>query len=115
MFVPDHSTHTIAARRGSRPTVADRRSSSRARRRSTQTLVRTVIAATAALVVWAALAHDSGAGGPGHRYRVERGDTLWSIAVERYAGDPRAGVYDLQQRNQLSSATITPGQVLSVP
>ncbi len=96
------------------PRVA-RRSAERGRARLARTAVRTGSAAAAALVVWAVLAHDSGAGGPGHRYRVVPGDTLWSIAVQRYAGDPRAGVYDLQQRNELSGATITPGQVLSVP
>lgn len=48
-------------------------------------------------------------------HRVEAGDTLWSIAVERYGGDPRAGVWKLQQANGLDGATIVPGQRLLVP
>ncbi len=43
-----------------------------------------------------------------------RADTLWSIAAARY-GDPREGVYELQQRNGLDGTTIVPGQVLMLP
>lgn len=46
---------------------------------------------------------------------VEPGDTLWSIAAERYEGDPREGVWRLQERNGLTGAALTPGMVLVVP
>jgi len=46
---------------------------------------------------------------------VEAGETLWSIAAARYGGDPRAGVWKLQQANGLAGATIVPGQRLTVP
>ena len=48
-------------------------------------------------------------------YLVQPGDTLWSIASERYAGDPREGVWKLERRNQLLGTTISPGQKLVLP
>jgi LysM repeat protein len=48
-------------------------------------------------------------------YRVKAGDTLWSIAERTYGGDPREGVWELRERNALSSATIVPGQLLVIP
>lgn len=54
-------------------------------------------------------------GGPELRYVVEPGDTLWSIAAERYEGDPREGVWRLQERNGIAGAALTPGMVLVVP
>lgn len=77
--------------------------------------VRLFIVATTALVLWAMFARDSGAGGPERQYRVQAGDTLWSIAVASFPGDPREGVWELRARNRLSSATILPGQVLTLP
>jgi len=46
---------------------------------------------------------------------VKPGDTLWSIAARSYAGDTREAVWRLQQRNQLRSATLRPGQRLVLP
>jgi LysM repeat protein len=46
---------------------------------------------------------------------VKPSDTLWSIAVASYAGDTREGVWKLQQRNHLRSATLRPGQTLVLP
>ena len=46
---------------------------------------------------------------------MHAGDTLWGIAAQHFAGDPREGVWELQQRNGLSGATITPGQLLVLP
>jgi LysM repeat protein len=46
---------------------------------------------------------------------VRTGETLWSIADASYAGDPREGVWKLQQRNGLSGSTIVPGQRLALP
>jgi LysM repeat protein len=55
-----------------------------------------------------------GAGRP-QVYVVQPGDTLWTIATARYAGDPREGVWKLQRRNHLAGTTLTPGQKLTVP
>jgi len=68
-----------------------------------------------AVLVWAVLARDTGAGGTPQVHRVQAGETLWSIAAARYGGDPRAGVWKLQQANRLDGATIVPGQRLLVP
>jgi LysM repeat protein len=61
------------------------------------------------------LAHPSGGAGKPVRYVVKPTDTLWSIAVKHYAGDPREGVWKLQRRNQLTSTTLVPGQRLLLP
>jgi LysM repeat protein len=68
----------------------------------------------AALAVGLAARGSSGAG-PRHTYVVRAGDTLWTVAERMYAGDPREGVWKLQQRNHLGSATIVPGEKLVVP
>jgi LysM repeat protein len=46
---------------------------------------------------------------------VRPADTLWSIAARTYAGDPREGVWELEHRNHLTSATLRPGQKLLLP
>lgn len=76
---------------------------------------RIVIAVLVSVLVWAVLVRDTGAGPTPRVHRVEAGETLWSIALGRYGGDPRAGVWKLQQANGLSGATIVPGQRLRVP
>ena len=76
---------------------------------------RIVLVGLVAVLVWAVLARDTGAGPTPRVHRVETGDTLWSIAAERYGGDPRAGVWKLQQANGLDEATIVPGQRLLIP
>lgn len=68
-----------------------------------------------AVGLWALFARDTGASGQAQHYRVRAGDTLWTIATARFAGDPREGVWELQQRNGLASVTIRPGQVLVLP
>jgi len=64
-------------------------------------------------VAWGARQSD----GAGHRetYVVRAGDTLWAIAAAHYAGDPREGVYRLEQRNHLAGALVHPGQHLVLP
>jgi LysM repeat protein len=73
-----------------------------------------VLVCVAALAVGLAARGSSGAG-PKHTYVVRPGDTLWSVAEHTYSGDPRQGVWELQQRNHLVSATIVPGEKLVVP
>ena len=48
-------------------------------------------------------------------YRVRAGDTLWAIAAAHYGGDPREGVYRLEQRNHLVGTLVQPGQRLVLP
>ena len=48
-------------------------------------------------------------------WRVQPADTLWSITVRHYAGDPREGVWKLEHRNHLASPAIRPGQRLVLP
>lgn len=76
---------------------------------------RLLLVAVVAISMWALFARDSDASGPEHLYRVQAGDTLWSIASRSYGGDPREGVWKLRQRNELDGTTITPGQVLRLP
>jgi LysM repeat protein len=60
-------------------------------------------------------ARSSNGAGPERTYVVRAGDTLWTVAERTYAGDPREGVWLLQQRNHLASATISPGEKLVLP
>ena len=76
---------------------------------------RVVIVVLVAVLVWAVLARNTGAGPTPQRHTVQAGETLWSIAAARYGGDPRAGVWKLQRANDLDDPTITPGQRLLVP
>ena len=79
------------------------------------TFARIALLALAVLLLWALFAGESGAGGPERSYRVKPGDTLWSIAERTFPGDPREGVWELRQRNELDGTTIVPGQVLVLP
>jgi LysM repeat protein len=76
---------------------------------------RVVIVLVAAVVLWAMLARDTGASAGSTLYRVQPGDTLWSIALAHVGGDPREAVWEIQQLNGLEGATIVPGQRLLVP
>ena len=76
---------------------------------------RILIVVVVAVLVWAVLARDTGAGPPPRYHTVQAGESLWSIALERYGGDPREGVWKLQTRNGLAGTTIVPGQRLLVP
>jgi LysM repeat protein len=73
-----------------------------------------IVVCIAALAVGLAARGSSGAG-PKRTYVVKPGDTLWSVAERAYGGDPREGVWKLQQRNHLGSAPIVPGEKLVVP
>ena len=61
------------------------------------------------------LARSSHGAGPERTLVVRPGDTLWSIAVRTYSGDPREGVWKLERRNHLADATIVPGERLVLP
>lgn len=76
---------------------------------------RIVTVVLVAVVLWAVLARDTGAGSHPRYHTVRQGETLWSIAAASYAGDPREGVWKLQTRNGLAGATIVPGQRLVLP
>ena len=73
-----------------------------------------ILVCVAAVAVGLAARGSSGAG-PKRTYVVRPGDTLWSVAQRADAGDPRQGVWELQQRNHLASATIVPGEKLVLP
>lgn len=49
------------------------------------------------------------------RHVVRAGDTLWTIAEARYAGDPREGIWRISERNGLSGGALVPGTVLYLP
>jgi nucleoid-associated protein YgaU len=49
------------------------------------------------------------------RYVVRSGDTLWAIAADRYAGDPRRAVWRISERNGLAGGALQPGTVLYLP
>jgi LysM repeat protein len=76
---------------------------------------RIALVALVAVLVWAVFARDTGASSHPQFHRVQAGDTLWTIAVEHYAGDPREGVWKLQRRNGLRGSTIVPGERLALP
>ncbi len=78
-------------------------------------IARVLVIVVLAVFLWAVFARPSGASGPERSYRVQPGDTLWSIATARYGGDPREGVWKIEQRNHLRDATITPGRRLVLP
>ena len=72
-----------------------------------------IVLVLAALAVGLAARSSHGAG-PERTYVVKPTDTLWSIAAKTYPGDTREGVWKLEQRNHLRSATLVPGQHLVV-
>jgi nucleoid-associated protein YgaU len=73
-----------------------------------------IVLLIAVIAVGLAARNSSGAG-PERTYVVKPTDTLWTIAARTYGGDVREGIWKLQQRNGLTSATIRPGQVLRLP
>jgi LysM repeat protein len=73
-----------------------------------------ILLCAAALAVGLA-AHSSSGAGPKRTYVVRPGDTLWSVAAHMYAGDPREGVWKIEQGNHLAASTIVPGEKLVLP
>jgi len=68
-----------------------------------------------ATIAWAVVARASTAAGPDRVYTVKPGDTLWSIASSRYGGDPRSGVWKIEQRNGLSGRPLVAGARIVLP
>ena len=100
----------------------DVRSGHRARLRLTGRGRVILTVAVLALLTGAALAHRGGGAvstshpvGRVEQVVVEPGDTLWGVAVRvAPADDPRRTVARLVRANRLSTATLRPGQVLTV-
>jgi LysM repeat protein len=67
------------------------------------------------LALTLSLARPSQGAGNESRYVVRAGDTLWSIAAERYSGDTRKAVWRIEQRNGLARRVLLPGTVLYLP
>jgi nucleoid-associated protein YgaU len=67
------------------------------------------------VLAWSILARGSEGAGSGRAYRIESGDTLWSIAVRHYGGDPRRAVWRIQRENGLGDEPLVPGQVVQLP
>jgi LysM repeat protein len=76
---------------------------------------RLVILVTAIALAVGAYARPSGSAGRPQPYVVKPTDTLWSIALAHYSGDPRDAVWRLEQRNHLHGTTLVPGQRLVLP
>jgi LysM repeat protein len=73
-----------------------------------------IVFAVGALAVGLVARSSQGAGRE-HVYVVRPGDTLWSIASRTGSGDVREGVWQIEQGNHLTSATLYPGERLRVP
>jgi nucleoid-associated protein YgaU len=67
------------------------------------------------VLAWSVMTRVSEGAGAGEPYRVRPGDTLWSIAARHYSGDPRQGVWVIQEENGLETAALSPGQILLIP
>ncbi len=67
------------------------------------------------VLAWSVMTRVSEGAGAGAPYRVQAGDTLWSIAARHYRGDPRQSVWAIQRENELGGSGLTPGQVLVLP
>ena len=76
---------------------------------------RIFILVAVAVLVWSATAHSSQAHGRKQVVTVKPYDTLWSIAQQHYAGDPRAAIWRIEKANHLRGADVSVGQQLVLP
>ena len=75
-----------------------------------------VLLAIGTLSLGLAKVAEGGAAGPYEALTVEPGDTLWSIAADRYpGGDVRAKVFQIEAANHLNGPAIRAGETLQVP
>ena len=74
-----------------------------------------LLVAVAALVLWGVVARASEGAGRERVYVVQPHDTLWSIAVRTYGGDPRAAIWKIEHRNHLTGPRSCRGERLRVP
>ena len=75
---------------------------------------RVLLVAAVLVVASARLAYGSGAVAT-DQVVVAPGDTVWSIALSHYAGDPRPHVEAILALNHLDSPRLIPGQALKLP
>jgi nucleoid-associated protein YgaU len=77
--------------------------------------LKTALILAVILVAAALTARPSNGAEAESRYVVRPGDTLWAIAADRYAGDPRRAVWRISERNGLAGGALQPGTVLYLP
>ena len=84
--------------------------------RALRRVYRGALVLVAALAVMLALRRGAHGGAAPATVVVEPGDTLWSIAAQRYPGDDtRARVDEIEQLNHLTSPVIEAGETLRLP
>jgi hypothetical protein len=84
-------------------------------RRILMAAVGAVVGAIFFLILLSGVAYGGTTGGI-QTVRVQRGDTVWSIAASHYTGgDVRAHVDDILGMNHLTSPVLFPGQSLVLP
>ncbi len=109
-FVTVGSEQMYAARPATRPFGSDQ--SERALRH----LYRWALVLVAALAVTLALSRVAQGGEAAATVVVQPGDTLWTIAAQRYPGDDtRARIDEIERLNHLSSPVIVVGETLRLP
>jgi LysM repeat protein len=74
-----------------------------------------IVIVLVAAAAWALVPRPSQGARHEQIYVVRPADTLWSIAASHYGGDPRAGVWKLEQRNRLAGTVLRPGERLVLP
>jgi LysM repeat protein len=84
--------------------------------RALRSLYRWALVLVAALAVMLALSRVAQGDEAAATVVVQPGDTLWTIAAERYPGDDtRARIDEIERLNDLSSPVIVVGETLRLP
>ena len=75
-----------------------------------------VVLLALAVSLWLAIVAHGGTVAPYSTVVVQPGDTLWSIAAQRYPSDDvRARVDDIERANGLPGPVIEAGEILHLP